>query len=82
MVSPAHQRRQRLDDDFADLVAKERMQDQHRLELARRHQNLLVEQRTCDELEAYLAERLQSLLRQGLLLEKSLGAVETQLVAS
>jgi hypothetical protein len=69
-ITSPPQRALELAADFDDLANIERLQDQHRRELTRRQQLLVADQQTCDALQAHLAQRLDTLLRTGALLER------------
>lgn len=73
-MSVSWHRRQHLDDDFATLVVRERLQDEHRRDLERRERDLRDREQACLLLEDHLARRLQLLVRGLLLLEQAVDA--------
>lgn len=70
-MSVSWHRQQTLDDDFARLIVRERLQDEHRRDLERRERDLRDREQACLLLEEQVARRLQALVSGWLLLEQA-----------
>jgi hypothetical protein len=80
--APTCSREQRLESDFSELAARERVQDHHRRELERRQLELLAQQRACDELDDRLSRRWAALLAKCQLVGRAEVAAEVELARS